>query len=187
MTDPTGLVASIQWEAVGAIGAAVGGIGAAIGAAAAWRAASASLAASRDALEALAVGIRPHLNIGFRQPWEGDQRFHVRVVAVSEWPAAKLSVEIVLSSGERVHGAANRLEPGGDVMGNSGPHWVIPVAHLSKDNWMAEIKHVVVACSDSREIARYEHRVDFRLRSQQVAGIPPYEQVATERRLSAPP
>jgi len=135
------VIAGIDWEAVGGLGAAVGGVAAAVSAVAAWRAANASHATSRDALEALAVGIRPRLQVGFRQAWEGDSSFHARVVNPSEWAATDLEMEVLLASGERMTAQRARLDAGGDGMGNEEPHWMVKIGELSTESSGAAPAH----------------------------------------------
>lgn len=178
------MIAGIDWGAVGGLGAAVGGLAAAASAVAAWRAANASHATSRDALEALAVGIRPRLQLGFRQPWGGDSSFHARVVNPSEWPATDLTIEVLLSSGVRITAKRARLDPGGDAMGNDEPHWIVKVGELRKEEWMGDLRHVLVNFSDERGIARYEHRHEFRERQGPLpGGIGRFTQTAAEKRI----
>jgi hypothetical protein len=127
-------------KSTGALGAAVGGVGAAIGAGAAWRAAKASQATSRDALEALAVGIRPRVRIAVRQiplrpqdPMPGPTRLAVRVVAVGEWPAADLEVDAAALDGQQMHATSEHLDGGGEFMGDHGPQWVVPLREVTAD------------------------------------------------------
>src|SRR5262249_13220994 len=150
--------------AVGGLGAAVGGVAAAVSTVAAWRAANASHATSRDALEALAVGIRPRLQVGFRQPWEGDSSIHAPVVNPSEWAATEREMDVLLAACERITAHRARLDAGGDGMGNEEPHWMVKIGELSTDEWMADLQHVLINFYDARAIARYEQRVEFHAR-----------------------
>lgn len=178
------VIAGIDWEAVGGVGAAVGGAAAAVSAVAAWRAANASHATSRDALEALAVGIRPRLQVGFGQPVEGDPSFYARVVNPSEWAATDLQVEVLLGSGERITGQRERLDAGGDGMRREEPQWMVKIGELSTDEWMADLQRVLINFSDGRGIARYEHRVECHERQGPLPGaIPRFTQTPTETRI----
>jgi hypothetical protein len=106
------------WEVAGALGGAVGGLAAAVGAIAAWRAASASRATSRDALEALAVGIRPRLNVEFANLSRRDASGRplpahrvAQIINEGEWPAADVEFEFRFRDGRRVRDRTERLDP----------------------------------------------------------------------------
>lgn len=105
------------YEVVGGIGAGVGGIGAAAGAAAAWRAASASKETGRDAADALALALAPHLvleafAIGESVPSE-DGVWQARIANDSRFAALDVVLEAHFADGERVHREIERLAPGG--------------------------------------------------------------------------
>jgi hypothetical protein len=163
------MVAAAQWwEVAGAIGAVVGGLGAAVGGIAAWKAASAARATSRDALEALAVGIEPrvHVELGEEPRTPGDPlptstRMSLNVRNSSRWPAADIDIEVTYDDGERLQRHAELLEPmadDGDMnlpLRDVTPEWP---AH----NW--EPIDVTVRFSDLRTIARYEVTRTVKLR-----------------------
>lgn len=160
------------WEFVGAFGAALGAIAAAVGAIAAWRAASASRATSRDALEALAVGIRPRLIIETGEepreegaPMRGSPtRLYACVVAVGEWPAADLEFIATFGDGRRVLDRLERLESYADPMGGQDEQGFAPLRDVTADwpppmreadDWPERVT-ITVRFSDTRGIARYE-------------------------------
>ena len=60
------------WERVAATSTAVGGVGAMLGAGAAWLAARKSVEASRDARDALAIGLRPQVELTVTQYGAGE-------------------------------------------------------------------------------------------------------------------
>jgi hypothetical protein len=193
------VVAAAWWEVVGAVAAAVGALAAAAGAGAAWRAASASAATSRDALEALAVGIRPRVRITWRQlprrpgdPMPCPTRLFVRVVAVGEWPATDVDLEAVLSDGEHVRDHLEQLDAGGDFMGDRDPQWLVPLRDVTAEwpaamgggiDWPEQLS-VTVRYSDARGVARYEHRQHADLRGGGVnLAVSTNSAIPTERRL----
>ena len=160
------MVAATAWyDVVGALGAAVGGIGAAVGAAAAWRAASASRDASRDALEAIALGIAPRLNMDVSvHPNRGDRgRWTARAVNASRFAATDVRVEAIFNDGHSVRESVERLEPGASLevllrevdMPPGGPS-------LSEAG-----ESLVLSYSDERGIARYEQTHGFTFRQSQ--------------------
>jgi hypothetical protein len=70
------------WDKLTSIFTGIGGIGAAIGGIAAWRAASASGAAAKEAREAIALTVRPHL---FVNVYQESHRTVSASGEVSEW------------------------------------------------------------------------------------------------------
>jgi len=159
------------WEVLGAAGTAVGAIAAAVGAIAAWRAASASRATSRDALEALAVGIRPRLRVQFPHVHRGDaqgQPLPAQIVAwvqnVSEWPARDLAFELRFRDGRVVRDLAERLEPAKGVEPfHGGAHWEVVLVPGEPGGPSLEQagESAVLRYSDERHIARYEQTSTF--------------------------
>lgn len=187
------------WEVVGALGAAVGAIAAAVGAVAAWRAASASRATSRDALEALAVGIRPRVSVGIQQlprqpgdPMPGPTRLVVRVVAAGEWPARDLDLEATLSDGQHFRDRREHLDAGGDPMYTREPHWLVMLRDVTQEwppppgdgiDWPEHLA-VTLHYSDSRDVARYEYGYACDLKGGGVnLAVSAASAVPTERRL----
>lgn len=155
------LGAATWWQVVSSIAAAVGAVAAAVGAIAAWRAASASRATSRDALEALAVGIRPGLKVRFTTILSdaGPQRA-VIVQNDSEWPATDLDFELRFRDGRSISDHVERLDP---VKGNHAPtddgQWsvLLGLAGEARIPSLEEVaKSAVLRYSDDRRIARYE-------------------------------
>ena len=194
------LAAAEWWEVVGALGAAAGAIAAAVGAVAAWRAASASRATSRDALEALAVGIRPRVSVGVQQlprqpgcPMPGPTRLVVRVVAVGEWPARDLDLEATFGDGERFRDRREHLDAGGDPMNTREPQLAGPAPRRRRGNgrprqatvidWPEHLA-VTLRYSDSRDVARYEYGYACDLKGGGVnLAVGAASAVPTERRL----
>jgi hypothetical protein len=193
------ILAAASWEVVSALSAAVAAIAGAVGAGAAWRAANKSAATSRDALEALAVGIRPRLRVGISQlprqpgvPMPGPTRLFVRVVAVGEWPATDVELDATLSDGQRLRDQLEQLDAGGDLMSTTHPQWLVPLRDVTAE-WPApmgdgidwpEHLSVTVRYSDARGVARYEHRQDADLRGSAVnLTVSANSAIPTERRL----
>lgn len=93
-------------------------------------------------------------------------------------------MEVMLASGERITAQRERLDAGGDGMGNEEPHWMVKIGELSSDEWMADLHHVLINFSDGRGIARYEHKVEFHEREGPLPGaIPHFTQTPTETRI----
>jgi hypothetical protein len=160
-----------QWyDLVGAIGGGIGGIGSMLGAAAAWRAAASSRETSRDALEALALGLRPVVDANAIAVPEqmGDARspWRLRVWNAGEHAARDVSVAAEFLDGLRVKESWERLGPGDEV-----ELMLREVATPPGGPTEAEAgEQIVVRFSDDRDIARYEQRFDFVFR--QPAGQP---------------
>lgn len=170
------LAATPWWQVVSAVGAAAGAIAAAVGAGAAWRAANASRATSRDALEALAVGIRPRLDVDFAGVVraDGDQEqlagdLVAEVSNISEWPATDLSLEVGFRDGRIVREQTERLAaPTGDREGSLSGEWRVairPGAPIDRAPQFAVLRY-----SDDRRIARYEVNVAFFFNEQDSRG-----------------
>ena len=154
------LAAAEWWEVVSAVGAALGALAAAVGAIAAWRAASASRATSRDALEALAVGIRPRLRVSVADEYPAAKRI-ATVENVSEWPARDLVFELRLRDGTVQREESEQLDPVKGLRG--GTQWFVVLEGSSPGgpSLEASAKSIVVRYSDDRRIARYEHTMAF--------------------------
>jgi hypothetical protein len=153
------------WEVVSAVGTAAGAIAAAVGAFAAWRAASASRATSRDALEALAVGIRPALEVRFVVLGNTTGSHHAAIVDnVSEWPATHLVFDMRFRDGHAISERAERLDPArGDGQAPNDGRWTPVLAPAEpRTTFFAEIADsAVLRYSDDRGIARYEQSFRF--------------------------
>jgi hypothetical protein len=165
------MLASIDWTAVAGIGSGVGGIGAAVGAVAAWRAASASQSTSRDALEALAVGIRPTLRVQFANVTRGDGQGlprtsqHVAwIINESEWAAADVTFEMQFRDGRVARSDNERLAPSKDVEPmKGGEHLEIVLAEAPEGgvSFQGQAESAMLRYSDQRRIARYEVAYGF--------------------------
>lgn len=160
------LAATHSWEAVSALAAAGGAIAAAVGSVAAWRAASASRATSRDALEALAVGIRPQLVIDFdgvaRANADGEPppgALVAEVSSISDWAATDLRLEVRFRDGRLVHRTTERLAPSSVGTGVEGRAWTVAIDPGEPADRAPE--SAALRFSDERRIARYEITVGF--------------------------
>lgn len=133
---------------------AAGGVGAAIGASAAWLAARASRRTSRDALAALAVGLRPSVSADVTR-YVGGEPLEARLVArvhntVSEFDALEVQVEVLLRSGETIRGATERLGP-------SNRSFELTLIRDAPDVIIQNlVDRMTVRYWDARHIARYE-------------------------------
>lgn len=155
------MLAASHWEIVTSVGTAIGGLGAAGGAIGAWKAATASRATSRDALEALAVGIEPSVHIDLHQeprdvgaPMPGPTRMALSVRNSARWPASNVDLEVTLSNGETFRSSHELLDTmieHGDIN--------FPIRDVSS-TWpphdLTEPLSIAVRYSDIRGIARYE-------------------------------
>jgi len=149
------------YEVVGGIGAGVGGIGAAVGAAAAWRAASASKETSRDAADALALSLAPHLGletvaIGESVPSEGGF-WQARITNDSRFAALDIVLEAHFADGERVHREIERLAPGGFELLTLREIPAPPVGPTAAQAG----RSMVLRYSDERRLWRYEASFAF--------------------------
>jgi hypothetical protein len=146
------------WEVIAAVGTMLGGVGAAVGAVFAAIAARSSRATSKDALEALAVGIRPRPGYYFSPKSDSTgTRVLAAVDNPSEWPASDLTFEFRFRDGRVVHDSAERLPPGGDE------EWSVVLLDSPPPNMdlEREADYAVLRYSDDRGIARYEQRTVF--------------------------
>lgn len=160
------LAAAKWWEVVSAFGVAVGALAAAVGAIAAWRAASASRATSRDALEALAVGICPALKVRFTTVVSNAGVHRTAIVQnESEWAAADLVFELRFRDGTSISERTERLAP--PKARRQPPddgQWSVVLAPAGEPGSptveeLAEI--AVLRYSDDRRIRRYEQFFTF--------------------------
>lgn len=143
---------------------AIGGLAAAAGAEAAWRSANASRETSRDALEALAVGIKPYLDVrtilGVEHGAPTGELF-VEVYNSSAWPASDVRLEVRHRTG-RVD-KESRWRVGSDRLGEQ--RWTVLLRDVqpASVDVFAEVRQriesVVLTYSDERSIARYELRL----------------------------
>jgi hypothetical protein len=139
----------------------VAAVAAALGAGAAWRSARASVATSRDAMEALALGIRPRLEAlaGTLPP-----KYFVIVRNPSDFDATDIDVEVVRRDGQVFRTTSERLaaghgRPPGEtdfLRAEAGPE---PKGIMGTEEEAFE--RIVVRYSDGRGIARYERRYLF--------------------------
>jgi hypothetical protein len=141
------------WTVVAGLGAAVGGIGAATSALFAWRSAKASQTTSRDALYALAVGIRPilHISTAIRP----DEHVVLTVQNPSAWAANDIRLEVRYRGAPEESHRRERMDP------KETPAWVVPLRDVKRagrdgfDGARAKVESVVLSYSDHRDIARY--------------------------------
>jgi hypothetical protein len=115
------LAATPWWEVAGAAGAVVGGVGAAVGGISAWRASTAARATSRDALEALAVGIEPRLHADLFEeprtpggPLPGPTRMTLNVRNSARWSAGDVHMGVTYGDGKVLRHHAELLDPMAD-------------------------------------------------------------------------
>jgi hypothetical protein len=167
------LAAAPWWEVAGAVGALIGGVGAAVGGVAAWRAASAARATSRDALEALAVGVEPRVHTDvFEEPRTSGSRLpaptrlSLNVRNSARWAASAVDVVVTYADGEVLTHDTELLE----TMVDEGD-MNIPLRDVTPAWPPAEWQpiDVVVRYSDLRAIARYEVRRTVRVRGGHLA------------------
>lgn len=169
-------------EVVVAVSTVLAGFGAAVGAIAAWKAASASLEASRDAREALALGVRPSLRVDFGTAYEGEtSRTGVMLWNVGRFDATDIAVEAVRRDGRRVEGRLERLVPG-----TTGEHQVPAVVVVADESerhasGFDVVRSITVRYSDERRIARYETTQLFEVTTN--GGITGQHTTTSERRV----
>ena len=167
------------WQVAAAVGSAVGGVAAAFAAGASWRSASASQAASRTALEALAIGIRPQLQVTTAVDTSDGTpgRVSLMITNRSQWPAADAEVEVRYRDGSVDHARRDRLL----LLGTEG-HWIVPLTRVTPGVSQREdgqdmygdarvaIESVVVTYRDERKIQQYR----LRLSPAPLAGAMPF-------------
>ncbi len=137
----------------------------AIAAVASWRSASSSSDASRDAREAVAIGIAPRLALFPDLLTEVDQGVNrptgvqIRVNNTSGWAAVDVSLEIRYRDQPLVTVRRERLPSPDD--------WIVPLPDLDGtgkdgyDDLRERVEGVTVAYSDERSIARYQTPLDI--------------------------
>lgn len=157
-TPAAGSPTNLARERSGAVGAGVGGIGACLAAVFAWLSAKASRATGRDALEALAVGIKPTIGVHTKSVGRPTWLTQLDVYNASGWPARKVHVEMRYRDGRTVAHDRHRFDSG-------DPHWFIDMPDItqstvnpldSSGTAREIVEAVVIAYSDDREIARYQ-------------------------------
>lgn len=158
------------WVVVAALGSAGGGVAGAVAAVAAWRSAKASRATSRDALDALAVGIRPALSVRTQagvvddKP-SGEVWLTIANESLGSWAASHLLLEVRYRDGQIDRHERERMSPPGP--GDREPPWHVPMrkgepsaepANASNvyGDTRERVERVVLTYSDERGIARYE-------------------------------
>jgi hypothetical protein len=181
------------WQVLGAVATTFAAIVAAFSAFNSWRAAKASQATSRDALEALALGIQPHLYVGLSTTNLSDGALGAKadVRNMSAFAASDLRLVIRYRNGTSKAHRRELLDPARPS--NPGdpyqPPWLVDLEGVrlgSPDNPYPGnvydlIESVVVTYSDQRDIARYELRVP----SSNLDGVVPLHssRESTERRI----
>ena len=163
------------WVVVAALGAGVGGVAGAVAAVAAWRSANASRATSRDALDALAVGIRPVLSVRTQGDVVDDKPTgKVWLTIANEslpwrgWAASDLVLEIRYRDGHVDRHERERMNPPGTD--GALDFWWVPIGNGEPSAEPANVSNiygdtrervecVVLTYSDERGIARYELRL----------------------------
>lgn len=171
------ILLEVDWQAVGAIAAAAGSI-------AAWRAAVASERTSRDALLALALAIRPHVEVvimGYTRgdpsgPMKSRQRFLAHAYNTSrEWDALDVEVEVEFRDGRRVQERCERLAPSGDAKPRpfpEGDYFEVDLGEpLGPQSIHEAVRRVTVRYFDSRRICRYEWRREYFFERKQEGSI----------------
>ncbi len=145
---------------IGGLGALVGGLGAASAAAAAWRAAVSSSHAAIEAREAMALAVRPSVEVWTAQ-WGGPEspasaRVWVQG-AVSDWPATDVLLQFGLASGKRGSTSTKLLEPLYAGSPQNPPFLHIDIEQPS-DTWPppgGDHLEIMVLFSDMRHAASY--------------------------------
>jgi hypothetical protein len=182
------------WQVVGAVSSAIAAIAAAFSAFNSRRAASASQATGRDALEALALGIQPHLYVGLSttKASDGTVGAAADIRNMSAFAASDLRLVIRYRDGTSKEHRRELLDPArpsnpGDPW--QQPWWVdlegvrlgSPPDNSYPGNVYDLVESVEVTYSDHRDIARYELRVP----SSNVEGVLPLDsrRESSERRI----
>lgn len=145
---------------IGGLGALVGGLGAASAAGAAWRAAVSSSRAAIEAREAMALAVRPSVEVWAAQ-WGGPEspasaRVWVQG-AVCDSPATDVVLQFALDSGKRGSTSTNLLEPLYAGSPQAPPFLSIEIEHPS-DTWPppgGDHLEIIVLFSDTRHAASY--------------------------------
>ncbi len=137
----------------------------AVAAVASWRSASSSLVASRDAREAVAIGVAPRLALfpQLRTTVDGGVNrptgVQIRVNNTSGWPATDVLLEVRYRDRPLVTARRERL--------SSPDDWIVPLPDIGGrgkdgyDDLRERIEGVTVGYSDERSIARYQAPLDI--------------------------
>ena len=144
---------------IGGLGALVGGLGAASAAVAAWRAALSSARAAIEAREAMALAVRPSVEVWAAQ-WGGPEspasaRVWVQG-AVCDWPATDVVLQFALASGKRGSTSIKLLEP--LYEGSSDRPFMNIDIEQPSDTWPppgGDRLEITVLFSDTRHAASY--------------------------------
>lgn len=151
-------------EGVAAGAGVASAIAGAVSALSSWRAATASRRTSRDALEALAVGLRPKVQaqvaiVNYGTNPEGTETA-TRVVAtvknLSDHEAADIEVEARLRDGSVLKGETGWLRPSRFRTWEHHDDANDIRIPLLDGGFPAEVERTSVRFSDSRRLARYE-------------------------------
>jgi hypothetical protein len=157
------MLAVADWiVAAGAIGSFVGGIGAAIGGVAAMKAARASLQAAKDARDAIALAVQPHLQLMVGD-WDGRLVARAWVSASLPLPvvrpAADVVLQFVLGSGKAGSASTPLLEANPNApYPLHHPYLEVEIATLGEAFPPPEGDRVEITClfSDERKVANYK-------------------------------
>ncbi len=142
------------------MGAVVGGIGAALAAWAAWQAAVNSSRAATEARDAMAMAVRPSVEVWVDQ-WDGPASAASARVwvqgAVSDWPATDVLMQFRLASGGTGSTSTKVLEPLYTRLPRELPYLSIDIGQPTEQWPPQEGDHVdiVVLFSDIRHGASY--------------------------------
>lgn len=150
-----------EWAVI--VPSSVSAVAAAFGAMAAWRAAAASARTSRDAAEALAIALKPSLDIlvAIELSAAGETPI-ASAMNSSTFDAKDVRMDLELDDGKTAHGQAERLKaPSNDP---SVPRDILrvvlpvdlPAHKLLNEQLLNRVKVLRVFYSDDRKICRYE-------------------------------
>jgi hypothetical protein len=169
MTLPVGIL-----ETIGVGAALVAAVAGAVGAVAAWRSANASKDTSRDASDALALGIVPTLNLDttIDQLEDGSTRgrWAARVINVStQFAATDVHLEATFQDAQAVSQTTERMPP--------GHSWSVALRVIEMPPGGPTAGEagtsLVLRYSDERKIARYEQEFAFLWKTYQGAPTAP--------------
>lgn len=161
------------WTVVAGVGSAVGGLAAAASAFFAWRSASASRDSSRDAAEALAIGMRPYLDVrttyGVDSAAQPTGTYALEIDNRSAWTARDVRLELRYRDGHIESHRREVMSPNRPAPGEPFRQaWSVPIDAAKpvtgRQDPFGDVRDivgaVVVTYSDEREIARYELHID---------------------------
>jgi hypothetical protein len=157
----------VEWQAVAAVAAVASSAAAAVSAVSSWRAASASRATSRDALEALAVGLRPKLQATVNEFSYGTNVAGIEIARLvvatvknfSDHEAADIEVEARLRNGVVLKGEHPWLRPSRFRIWEHFDDENDVRITLKDGSLESEVGVTIVRFSDARRLARYERKV----------------------------